>query len=406
MHDDAPPTGAAGHASSRSLVLDAIRVAGTISRVELTQSTGLTGATISTVVRRLIEDGLVVESGRAESTGGKPRVLLQLEPSSRYAVGINLDHAGIHFAVANLGGQLVASGSLPGAGSDLPREVLERTWRDVDAALSEAGIEREKVLGIGFVSPGPIHPPVGMTFVPPFMEPWAGFPLRETVAAISGLPVLLENDATASAIGEYWVGGDEHTTAFGTIFLGTGIGSGVLVNGAVYRGASSNAGEIGHVCVDVDGPACWCGSRGCVEAVAGPGAVVRAAEDKGLALEGESVAERFAEVVAAAKRKEQPALELLERSAQVVAVAAQTLANVMDLGHIVLTGPVMAIAAEFYAPAVTAQLQGTFFARLNHQVGVAVSENASRAAAVGGAALVLHTELAPRLPGAGRPLTR
>src|SRR5690606_38028505 len=240
------------------------------------------------VVRRLIDDGLVVETGRGESTGGKPRVLLELEPSSRYAVGINLDHAGIHFAISDLGGHIVSSGSLPGAGSENPRAVLARTWRDVEAALESEGIAREKVLGIGFVSPGPIHLPVGMTFVPPFMQAWAGFPLRETVAAISGLPVLLENDATASAIGEYWVGGDEHTTAFGTLFLGTGIGSGVLVNGAVYRGASSNAGEIGHVCIDVGGPMCWCGSRCCVEAVAGPSAVVRQSADLGMHLTGSS----------------------------------------------------------------------------------------------------------------------
>ena len=405
MNAGTPVRGAA-HTSSRSAILDVIRAAGTISRVELTQTTGLTGATISTVVRRLINDGLVVESGRGESTGGKPRVLLRLEPSSRYAIGINLDHAGIHYTVADLGGSIVASGSLPGAGSDSPRSVLERTVRDVDAALEAEGIDRAKVLGIGFVSPGPIHLPVGMTFVPPFMQPWAGFPLRETVESLAGLPVLLENDATASAIGEYWVGGVEHTTAFGTLFLGTGIGAGVLVNGAVYRGASSNAGEIGHVCIDVNGPLCWCGSRGCVEAVAGPGAVVGEALELGVPLTGSSVAENFAQLAAAAARGEQPARGLLERSAQVVAVAAQTLANVMDLGHIVLTGPVVAIAADIYEPAVEAQLKGTFFARLNHRIRVAVSANAAQAAAVGGAALVLHTELAPRLPGPGRPVVR
>lgn len=405
MHKDVP-TGAAGHASSRSLVLDAIRAAGTISRVELTQTTGLTGATISTVVRRLIDDGLVVETGRGESTGGKPRVLLELEPSSRYAVGINLDHAGIHFAISDLGGHIVSSGSLPGAGSENPRAVLTRTWRDVEAALESEGIAREKVLGIGFVSPGPIHLPVGMTFVPPFMQAWADFPLRETMASLSGLPVLLENDATASAIGEYWVGGVEHTTAFGTLFLGTGIGSGVLVNGAVYRGASSNAGEIGHVCVDVAGPACWCGSRGCVEAIAGAGAVVRKAAELGIELPGETDVERFTHLAAAAQRGEQPARTLLEESAEVVAIAAQTLANIMDLGYIVLTGPVIALAADIYEPAVVARLKGAFFARLNHRIRVGVSAHADRAAAMGGAALVLHSELAPRRPGPGRPVVR
>ena len=105
MSGSQPGLGAA-HASSRSAILDLIRAAGTISRVELTRATGLTAATISTVVRRLIDDGLVLEVGRAESTGGKPRMLLQLDPSARYAVGVHLDHAGITYVIANLGGAI------------------------------------------------------------------------------------------------------------------------------------------------------------------------------------------------------------------------------------------------------------------------------------------------------------
>ena len=117
MSGSQPGLGAA-HASSRSAILDLIRAAGTISRVELTRATGLTAATISTVVRRLIDDGLVLEVGRAESTGGKPRMLLQLDPSARYAVGVHLDHAGITYVIANLGGAIVARWRRPGAGSD------------------------------------------------------------------------------------------------------------------------------------------------------------------------------------------------------------------------------------------------------------------------------------------------
>ena len=115
MSGSQPGLGAA-HASSRSAILDLIRAAGTISRVELTRATGLTAATISTVVRRLIDDGLVLEVGRAESTGGKPRMLLQLDPSARYAVGVHLDHAGITYVIANLGGAIVARWRRPGAG--------------------------------------------------------------------------------------------------------------------------------------------------------------------------------------------------------------------------------------------------------------------------------------------------
>ena len=401
MSTVAPGPAAAGHPNSSSLVLDAIRMAGTISRVELTETTGLTSATISTTVRRLVDEGLVVESGHSASTGGKRRILLRLEPSARYAVGVNLDHAGLHFAVTDLSGAVVTAGSLRGATTAEPQAALEALVRDVDAALDASGIARTKVLGLGLVSPGAIHLPAGMSFLPPFLQPWAGLPVQQILERLAGWPVLLENDATAAAIGEYWAGGAGYPTAFGALFLGTGIGSGVIVNGAVYRGASSNSGEIGHVCVDVAGPPCWCGSRGCIEAIAGPGAVAQRAVEHGLVVEGESDVERFAHVAHAARDGDETALALVAESAQTVAIAAQTLANVMDLGHLVLTGPVVDLAAEAYEQAVVARLRGAFFARLNHRIRVEVSSRATEAATVGGAAVVLHAGFTARAVGRG-----
>lgn len=405
MHTVVPGPGAAGQPSSSSLVLDAIRVAGTVSRVELTEMTGLTSATISTAVRRLTDDGLVVTSGHSESTGGKRRVLLRLEPSARYAVGVNLDHAGLQFAVTDLTGTVVADGRLPRAAADEPDVALASLAREIRSALTSFGVSRSKVLGIGFVSPGAIHLPAGMSFLPPFLQPWADLPVRETLHELTGLPVLLENDATAAALGEYWTGGAGLETAFGALFLGTGIGSGVIVDGAVYRGASSNSGEIGHVCVDVAGPPCWCGSRGCVETIAGPAAVVRRAVERGLALDGDCEVEQLGALAEAARAGNEVARETLVESAEVVAIAAQTLANIMDLGHLVLTGPVVGLAPAAYEEAVVDRLKGAFFARLNHRIHVEVSARAKDAATIGGAAVVLYAMLAPRAAGPARPAT-
>lgn len=392
------------HTSSRAAILDVIRASGTISRVELTRATGLTGATISTAVRRLMNEGLVVEAGRAESTGGKPRMLLQLEPSARYAVGVHLDHAGITYVIANLGGAIVARWRKSGAGSDHPGEVVSRMVGEIDAMITRVGIDRSRVLGIGVVSPGPITASVGMVLAPPIMQRWADFPLGDALEDAAGIPVLLDNDATAAAVGEYWAGGLETTSAFAALYMGTGIGSGVLVNGTVYRGASSNAGEVGHICVDIDGPACWCGSQGCIEVLAGPAAVVAQAEAEGLDVGGSgTVAERFAATARAALRGEPTAQAILQRSARYIGVAAQTLANVMDVDLVVLTGPAFALAGSIYLPTVEDQLGRSFFARGSHPVRVTISSNASEAAAVGAAALVLQSELAPRQSGLRLP---
>ena len=275
------PSGGVGtaHMSSRSALLDLIRASGQISRVQLVRETGLTGATVSTVVRRLIDDGLVVEVGRAESTGGKPAVLLSLDPDARFAVGVHLDHGGITYVIANLGGAIVGRWRRPGVGADSPVVVVARVASELATFVARIGVDPDRLLGLGVVSPGPITGSIGMVLAPPVLEAWTDFPLADALQAAVGLPVLIENDATASAIGEYWAGPMETSTCFAALYMGTGIGAGIMVHGDVYRGASGNTGEVGHICVDIDGPACWCGGQGCVEALAGPASVVAAARE-------------------------------------------------------------------------------------------------------------------------------
>jgi predicted NBD/HSP70 family sugar kinase len=400
------PTRATFHASSKAAVLDLIRAAGTISRVGLINATGLTGGTISTVVRGLIDEGLVVETGLAESTGGKRRVLLQLEHSARYAVGVHLDHEHITYVVINLGGAVVARISRSGVGADEPELVVAGIRREVDSLIESVGVERDRVLGLGLVSPGPLASATRMRLTSPAMRHWEDYPFEQAVEKATGLPVVVDNDATAAALGEHWSGGVGATSTFAALFMGAGIGAGLLLNGIPYRGPSGNAGEIGHTCVELDGPECWCGGKGCLEALAGPTAVVSAARaDRALAravgLMGgvtrprTSVSADFAAISRAARKGNARAAALLEHSARYLAVAARGLANVMDLDVLVLTGPSFAIAGAVYLPVVRAELERAFFSRAAHSVAVRLSQSAATAPAVGAAAIVLQTELAP-----------
>jgi predicted NBD/HSP70 family sugar kinase len=390
------------HASSKAAVLDVIRAAGTISRVGLINATGLTGATISIAVRKLIDEGLVVETGRAESTGGKRRVLLQLDHHSRYAVGVHLDHGRITYVLTNLGGAVVARITRPGAGVREPSAIVRRMADEVAALVARVGVEPGRVLGLGLVSPGPLGASTGMANTPPAMRQWEDYPVDRELSAATGLPVVLDNDATAAALGEHWSGGMGGSSTSAALYMGTGIGAGIVIGGITYRGTSGNAGEIGHICVDVTGPECWCGARGCVEVLAGPGAVVAAARaDQALAgLVGtgrshQSLAADFAAVSRAARRGEPQATAILERSARYVAVAARTLANVVDVDCLVLTGPSFAIAGSIYLPIVREELDRGFFARGVHTVDVRLSHTAATAPAIGAAAMVLQSELVP-----------
>lgn len=388
----------------RALLLDTIRSVGEVSRASLARRTGLNAATVTVAIRSLLADGLIVEVGRAASTGGKPAVLLSLAAESRFALGVHLDHTSITYVLANLAGEVV--GIWPrrgGADARAPQLVVERIAAELTTFVGRTGISRERLLGIGLVSPGPATSTTGIALSSPEMQPWVAFPLVHALATAAGLPVVLGNDATAAAVGEFWSGHVEPNTMFAALYMGTGIGAGIIMAGNPVLGSSGNAGEVGHICVVRDGDLCWCGSHGCLETVAGVAAIVRAARAADLEPEGEFLHDQFADIARAALRGQPSAVAIFEDAADYVALAVQSLTNILDLDQVVLTGPSFALAGSLFVPAIERRLSRAFFARGAHDVVVTVSPRASYAAATGAAAMVLQSELAPRPTLAGRP---
>lgn len=390
----------ASRPKTRGLVLDVIRAARTISRVELAATTGLTGATISEVVRELMGDDLVVEAGRGAPTGGKPRTLVQLNPLARYSVGVQLERNTCVIVVVDLAGRQVARTSFQGVASMPPERALPLVASQVDALLTTAAVDRAKVLGVGLVSYGPQNRGGGVLLTPQPTEEWLDYPVAERLTESLGLPVLLDNDAAAAAIGEYWMGAVDPRSTYGCIYMATGIGGGVVVAGEIYRGSSSNSVEIGHVSIDVNGEECPCGNVGCLENYAGPSALVRQALAapglaQRLALDpaGADFLTEFARIAAAANAGDAEARGLVERSARYLGHAAVTMATLFDVDAIVLAGPSFAVAGSIYQTVIQHEVDRRMFARRAHPVRVVPSVNGSDAAAIGGAVLVLQSEL-------------
>lgn len=390
---------------SGALVLDLIRTAGTISRVELASRSGFTAATITNVVRDLIDEGLVHEVGRARSRGGSPRRLLELDRTALYAVGVQLDRCTSAIVVTDFAGRRVAATSLRGVGRGAPEETLRTLADHVEDLLATAAVPRERVLGVGLVTHGPQDRDRGVILTPQPTPDWQDFPLTATLSALLDLPVLLENDATAAAVGEQWVGSLDVDT-FGVLYMASGIGGGVVVDAEVYRGRSANTVEIGHVPLDPRGPACSCGNAGCAESLAGPSAVVaRAAADPGLrerlrmSGDADDVLADFERVARAAARGDRDAHHLLEDSARHLGTAAVTLMNLFDLDTVVLAGPAFATAGPVYVDLAQRAVERGALARLLRPVRVRLSTDVGAAAAVGGALVVLRSPL-------GRPAAR
>ncbi len=390
---------------NRGVVLDAVRSRGPVSRVEIAEMTGLTAPTVSGIVRRLMEEGLVIESGRAPSTGGKPRTLLRMNPVGRYAVGVQIDAESTTYVVVDLVGTEVARSGRTRRGPASPETIIAEVARDVPALLESAGVERSLVAGVGVASPGPIDYDAGVVLHPPNLPRWGKVALRSRLAELLGFPVIVDNDASAAAVGEQWAGLGGSARSFVAVYMGAGIGAGLVINGEPYRGRTSNAGEIGHMSMDVDGEPCHCGNRGCLEAYSSPRAIVAAAREHWRDESGEprlgqratSVQAAFATVATAALDGDGYAEMLVQRSARYLAAAVVDLVNLLDLELVVLCGQGFSGLEELYTSVIEEAVGSRPLARAQQSVAVTVSPIASDGAAVGAASLMLHEQFAPQL---------
>jgi len=385
-------------ASAAGRVLDLLRSEGVLSRVELAELTGLTPATITNTVRPLIVDGLVREAGLDPQPGrGQPRRLLSLEAGAWHALGIQVDRTTTTIVLLDFAGERIASASLPGTGARGPESTVEALTEHVAALLRGAGVPRERVLGAGLVTHGPQDRERGMLLTAQPGPEWLEFPLTGALTERLGIPVVLENDANAAAFGEFWAGSPP-TDTFGLVYMASGIGGGVIVEGEVYRGRASNAVEIGHVALTGGREPCVCGNHGCAQAEAGPQAVVaRVLADRALAdrlgvggsLDG--TLSDFDRIAKAWREGDRDAAAILEQSARWIGQAAVTLVNLFDLDTVVLAGPAFVVAGPLYRDHVAAELERGALSRALSRPSVLVSSNVDSAAAVGGALHVLRT---------------
>ncbi|MQA80180.1 MAG: ROK family protein [Streptosporangiales bacterium] len=389
---------------NRAVILEAIRSRGEISRVELAELTGLTTQTVSNIVRRLLEAELVVEAGRLPSAGGKPRTALALNPHGAYAIGMHLDPDATVTVLMNLGGEVVARVRRRSNGGRSPRSTVQRLAGAIDQVIEKADIPVTAVAGVGVACPGPVDLERGLVVEPPNLAGWHEEPLVDALADRVGIPVRLDNDATAMAVGERWAGGADRAEPFAFLYLGTGIGGGLMLGETVHRGQTGNAGEFGHITVVPDGRPCHCGNRGCAEAHCSPEAMLADLRDR----HGRRVAKRlgvtgtktrirseYAQVCRAAAQGDPAAADVVDRAVHLLAQAAVSLVNVVDVRLLVVGGTALRHLESRLLPELTTAVNERTIARRLRTVRVERSVLGDDVGAVGAASLVLHGTYAP-----------
>jgi predicted NBD/HSP70 family sugar kinase len=292
----------------------------------------------------------------------------------------------------------------PPTGAD-PDAVIGTIAAEIKRLIADSGVDPAKIAGLGVASPGPIDLEEGTVVDPPLLLGWHRVPLRDALAAATGLSTLVDKDVTSAAVAETWAGGPSGAGSFIFMYMGTGIGCGIVLNDEVVRGTSGNAGEIGHIVVDPGGAPCDCGQRGCVKSSCIPQVLVAQAEAAGTlegssdpthATDGPAIQERFAQLCANASAGDERASQIIERSAVLVARAVSTVTDVLDVDRVVFGGPFWSCLAERYLERIPDLLRESSATRRIHAIDVVGTGVGEDVGAIGAACLVLEHTLAPR----------
>nr|WP_255561591.1 ROK family protein [Pseudohoeflea sp. DP4N28-3] len=256
--------------------------------------------------------------------------MLSINADGAYSIGLHLDHGRLRGNVLDFEGKLRARAERtvdrpnPQTGLPLLAEITEKL-------IASANVSRQLVCGVGVVMPGPFATHSTLAHGPTVLPGWQGIDVETVLSEKFALPVYLENDATAAALGESYFGVAREFSDVCCIFIGTGLGGGILINGQPFRGRYGNSGEIGHVPIYPSGRACYCGGRGCAEQYLS----VFSAFAQHFTQETDRSAERLDAIVASGD----PRIKAwLDEAAAALRLLIATLENILDTEAIILSG--------------------------------------------------------------------
>ncbi|KIH97196.1 ROK family protein [Streptomonospora alba] len=389
------------------VVLRAVRTLAPCSRAAVAAATGLNKTTVSSLVADLIARGLLRETGEsAERRVGRPGVMLALDDLTIAAIGVevNVDYLSV-VAVDLLERGLVTRHIAFDARAAGPDACARRIVEAVQSVATSPALRSRTLIGLSVAVPGLVDAPNGVVTRAPNLA-WRGTPLRSRLeqlmeqAGSAPMPVLVDNDANLGAVAEYRGGHLARTGDLVYITGEVGIGAGVLMNGELLRGSAGFAGEIGHVRMVEDGPPCGCGRRGCLEALAGIEAILRAALPDRFpagALTRADLADLVDTAVERASAGDPVTVEALHTAGAWLGRGAATLVNLVNPGVVVLGGYFVPLA-PWLLPACRPAVREFSFAPDAGGCVVETSALGLSAAAQGGAAAMIDAMESGRLP--------
>ncbi|MGD0878103.1 MAG: ROK family transcriptional regulator [Anaerolineales bacterium] len=369
-------------------ILDHLRLHAPISRAGLAKYTGLTRSSVSRIIDQLQAENLVREVGTKQEKVGRPGTMIELNPSGGAAVGVEIGVDFISIILTNFIAQILWREHVSMPDESDVRTYLREAEKLIYAALQVAKAEGFQPLGIGVGVWGLVDIEKGEVRFAPNLK-WRDIPLKKLWEGRFGLTVFVENDANASAMGEYYLGAAKNVDDFIYVNTGIGLGGGIISAGILFRGWNGYAGEIGHMTIDPDGEACMCGKRGCWETQVGSRVAVQSYKTR----TGREVS--YEDLVALVRTDDPTSLEIFLKMGLALGIGIGSLVNIFSPRCIVVGGALIQVSDRILPIARENFAKNSLF---QHQKDIKIipSELGSNSCVLGCVALVLDEVIRQR----------
>lgn len=366
---------------NQQLIIESLIGSGPQTQAELARRTGLSTATVSNIVRTLTDQGLATTSPTTSS--GRRALQVSLDAQGAVAVGIDFGRRHVRVVLATLGYRVLQEESVPLPMGHRAEEGLETAANLLDNLLDKAKVARSALLGAGVGIPGPIDRRTGTVIDGAILPEWVGLSLPDALGQALEMPVFVDNDANLGALAQVTWG--PHTGVDNLVFIkiGSGIGTGLIINGSLYYGNVGITGEIGHSTITDHGLICRCGNRGCLETVASTSVMIE------LLSRGLSRPVRTDDIVQLALDGHHAALRVIDDAGAAIGRALAGVANLINPEVIVVGGPLSPLGNLLLEPVRRGLLRHTV-PLVGQTTALAMSSLGDRAEALGAAALVLQ----------------
>lgn len=370
------------------------------SRLELARQAGLSPASMTTMVQRLMNRGLVVESEPTRSHLGRRPVPLEIRKDAAYLVGVDLGSYYRRIIITDINGHILNKFQTRTEMNQGCQRVLENTFHSIRQAIEHSAVLPDAIKGIGIAHSGVIDSDAGIVLSyprPGQMAEWKNVPLREIFQTEFQVPCLLEDSVRTSTTAEKCFGLGRDLNNFLYIDVGMGIGAGIFLDGKLYRGAGGSAGEFGHITVDENGPLCSCGNNGCLETVASCAAIIQAVQtalEQGIdskirdLVNGDLDRISIELIAQAATDNDSLAFRVLQKAASYIAIGLADLVNLLNPRVMIFGGALFRAVPQLLSDPLRRIIKQRSLEKSANELELRVSPLGGEAGALGASRLI------------------